>query len=367
MAEAIGMASHPPWFPPEFEPAAWTLRRPRRGRLTARDIEPVILALGAQQHATVARVQLLHVGVSTSHIESRLSTGALRIVYPGTYAVSAAPLAADGRRMAGVLACGEGAQLAGRTGALHAGVLPEGDARLDVAIPSHRRLEIPGLALVRAHPRPEEQTLVRGVPTHTVARILLDLARRDDSGEILEWAWRQSVFLGLLDIRQVRALLDHHGGRPDAPALRGLYERRRLLVGELRSRFEAAMLPIIRGAGLPEPLCNVPWDLGGGLVLRPDFRIPELKLVVEADGRDGHADVEFLLTDDERDAAYARHGYGTLRYSVWEAKRQRERVDGELRAFAATAAISGPGTAESRIAAGAWMESSTLRKGAGFH
>jgi very-short-patch-repair endonuclease len=90
------------------------------------------------------------------------------------------------------------------------------------------------------------------------------------------------------------------------------------------------MLSIIREAGRPDPLCNVPYAVAPGVVLRPDFRIPSLALVVEGDGRDGHEDVEFEISDDERDAYYRRLGNTVMRVGWWEAKRERGKVVGRL-------------------------------------
>ncbi|UTI65788.1 endonuclease domain-containing protein [Paraconexibacter antarcticus] len=232
--------------------------------------------------------------------------------------------------MAAVLAAGDGARLAGWSGMTHCGVLPEAGRNVDLAVPARRHTHLPGLSVVRCDPLPGEVVLVDGIPSHSIARLLLDLARRDDD-EILEWAWRQAIYTKQLDLREISRTLRAHHGRPGTPALRALYERRRTLAGELRNRFEVLTLGIIREAGLPEPLCNTAWEVAPGLVLKPDFRIPELRLVVESDGRDGHEDVEFLLSDDERDALYAANGHATERFTYWQVKRERARVIAQLR------------------------------------
>lgn len=296
-----------------------------------RHIDPVIAALARLQHAVVARDQLLALSLSSDHLGARVRSGILTSVYPGVYRLAGSDPTPDSRRMAAVLRCRAGAQLAGWTGASHHALLPDAGAKLDLAVPPERQVGGRGFNLTRTVARASEQTLVRGVPTHTVARVLLDLARRDDNGTVLEWAWRQAIFRELLDIRAVRQVLADHHGRAGTPALRALHDRRATLVGDLRNGFELRMLGIIRDAGLPEPLCNVPLSVGDGLVLKPDFRIPELMLVLEADGKAGHDDVEFLLTDEQRDAYYAALGYRTLRYSYWQAKQERGRVEAELR------------------------------------
>lgn len=321
-----------PWFPPAFDVDEWKITGAgRQGSST--HVDELLAQLGDRQHGTVLRAQLLWLGVGEAQVHSRLRSGHLHRIAgrPGVYAVGCPRVSASGSRMAAVLAGGRGARLAGWSGATQRLLLPQAGNAIDIAIPPTRRVGLPALTVLRATARPGEITVVDGIPTHSVARLLLDIALRDDA-ELLEWTWRQGIYHRALDLADVWRLLAAHKGAPGTPAVRALFDQRRTLVGGLRNQFEVLMLGIIREAGLPEPLCNVPWDLGDGLILTPDFRIPELGVVVESDGRDGHEDVEFLLSDTERDAAYARLGHRTLRYSYWEATRQRGRVVGELAA-----------------------------------
>ena len=321
-----------PWFPPGFDPAAWTITVLGARQTSGHHVDLVLATLADVQHGVVAWAQLRALGVTEGQIRARLRSGHLIRRRPGVYAVGRSVLSPAGKRMAVVLAAGRGARLAGWSGCTQRGVLPPAGRLVDIAIPPERRVRLPGAAICRVAVRDAEVSLADGIPTHSIARLLLDLAVREDA-DVLEWAWRQANYVKVLDIRDVARFLGDHDGAPGTPALRALYERRALLAGELRNRFELLMLSIIREAGLPEPCCNVPLQIRSGVVLHPDFCFPGLRLIVESDGRDGHEDVEFLLTDDERDAAYAALGYGTLRYSWWEARRERTRVVSELRRF----------------------------------
>lgn len=328
------MPAKRPWFPPQFDVNAWS-SAVVRGQPDSTHVDELLATLGDLQHGVVGRRQLLAVGVGEGQIRARLVSGHLHRVAgrPGIYAVGRPTLTRSGCRMAAVLAAGRGARLAGWSGFTQREVLPEAGRAVDVAIPRERRLVLPALTVLRTTVHEGEVTVCEGIPTHSMARLLLDLARRGDD-DLLEWAWRQAIYAKQLDLRDVWRLLADHAGEEGTPAVRRLYRRRRDLVGELRNRFEVLMLGIIREAGLPEPLCNVPWDVGGGLVLRPDFRIPALRLVIESDGRDGHEDVEFLLSDDERDALYAANGHTSERFTYWQAKRERSRVIAQLKAVA---------------------------------
>lgn len=319
-----------PWFPPGFDPAAWTITVLGARQTSGHHVDLVLAALADLQHGVVAWAQLRALGITEGQIRARLRSGHLIRRRPGVYAVGRAGVSPPGRRMAMVLAAGHGARLAGWSGCTQRSVLPPAGRLVDIAIPPDRRVRLLGTAIRRVAVTEAEVSLADGIPTHSMARLLLDLAVHEDA-DVLEWAWRQANYMKVLDIRDVARLLGDHHGAAGTPVLRALYERRAVLAGELRNRFELLMLSVIREAGLPEPLCNVPLQVRPGVVLHPDFCFPGLCLIVESDGRDGHADVEFLLTDDERDAAYAALGYGTLRYSWWEARRERTRVVGELR------------------------------------
>jgi hypothetical protein len=318
-----------PWMPPGLDLPHWT-RAPRE-RGADRHLDLLLATLADLQHGTVRCAQLLALRVTHRQIQRRVRSGHLHRLYTGVYAVGRRTLSPEGRRMAAFLAGGADARLAGWSGATQRLLLPEAGRRIDLAVPVSRRVLLPGVDVVRVRPIASEVTLANGIPTHTVARLLLDLARRTDDPELLEWAWRQAIFAKTLDIAEVQRVLGDHDGEPGTPALRALCDRRAQLSGTLRNRFELRMLSIFREAGLPEPLCNVPYEVAPGLVLTPDFRVPSLALVVEGDGRDGHEDVEFLRTDDERDAHYRRRGDTIMRFSWWQAKRERGRILERLR------------------------------------
>jgi putative AbiEi antitoxin of type IV toxin-antitoxin system len=76
-----------------------------------------IAALAANQHGVVARSQLLQAGLSADAIRGRVRAGRLLPLYRGVYAVGHAALRREGRWMAAVLACGDGAVLSHQTAA----------------------------------------------------------------------------------------------------------------------------------------------------------------------------------------------------------------------------------------------------------
>ena len=328
-----------PWFPVGFVTALWRLAPVARD--PSRHVDRLLAVLADVQHGVVRCMQLLALRVTRHQIQGRLRSGQLHRVFSGVYAVGRRRLSPEGCRMAAYLAAGDGARLAGWSGATQRLLLPQAGSRVDLAIPSTRRIQLPGVDVVRARWIPSEVSTADGIPTHTVARLLLDLATRRDDLEALEWAWRQAIYTKSLDLGEVRDVLRDHHGEPGTPALRALYERRLELVGTSRNRFELGMLSIIREAGLPEPWCNEPYEVAPGVILTPDFRIPSQHLVIEADGRDGHADIEFGLSDDERDRYYRRLEDTIMRFGWWEVERERGRIINILRDHAARVKLNG--------------------------
>lgn len=90
--------------------------KPTRNQSTR---DQLVAALARRQHDVLARRQLLALGVGRGAIAARLKSGRWRLEYRGVYATRHAPLSREGRSMAAVLACGEGAVLSHRS----AGVL----------------------------------------------------------------------------------------------------------------------------------------------------------------------------------------------------------------------------------------------------
>src|SRR5215203_5191564 len=74
-----------------------------------------IAELAARQHGTVARRQLIALGLSSKEIERRIAYGRLHPVHRGVYAVGHKALSGLGRWMAPVLAAGDGAVLSHRS------------------------------------------------------------------------------------------------------------------------------------------------------------------------------------------------------------------------------------------------------------
>jgi hypothetical protein len=76
-----------------------------------------VARFAARQHGVVSVSQLLAAGLTRTAIARRVAARRLHPVFRGVYAVGHAGLSNEGRWIAAVLACGEGAALSHRSAA----------------------------------------------------------------------------------------------------------------------------------------------------------------------------------------------------------------------------------------------------------
>ncbi len=173
----------------------------------------------------------------------------------------------------------------------------------------HRTRELPTRDVVR-----HEMINVTAPP-----RTLLDLASTLPY-KPLRRAIRQAQALGRVNVPQLVLALSRAGRRPGAAKVRRIIASG---PAPTRSELEDAVLDLIVRGGLAHPDVNRPLLLDGRRVI-PDFRWPDQRLVVEADGAAWH-DTELARADDaERQALLEAHGERVLRVT-WEQAMVRRR------------------------------------------
>lgn len=287
---------------------------PRRGT----DTDAVIDGLAAGQHGVVARRQLLEMGVPERAIDYRIGKGRLHRLYRGVYRVGPVRGRRE-REMAAVLACGAGAVLSHRSAAVVWGMVParRRSAPVEVCIRRGYRAPGPKLRVHRVAIPAEEATTVEGVPVTVPARTVLDLAASCEERE-LEQALAQGERRGLVDRRQIAALVDRYPRRAGTRLLR------KLLADDGRASFtrseaESRFLSLVRKAQLEPPETNV--RLGGYEV---DFLWRAARLVVEVDGYAYHSSPGAFDRDRRRDAVLTASGFRVLRVTWRQLVREPE-------------------------------------------
>jgi very-short-patch-repair endonuclease len=272
-------------------------------------------------------------GFTPKAIEHWIQVGYFNPVYPGVYAVGHPDLSRHGHFMAAVLACGDGALLSHVTAAVHWGLLRSAASRIDITVPSPRRVRAQHpIRIHRAGLHHDDYRLHEHIPVTGPARTLIDLADVVPANRIRE-AYEQSQRVGLFDRAELTALIARTNGR------RGLKVIGRLLAEatddppELRSRLEREFLDLLRAAGIPLPATNVVVE---GLVV--DAYWPEHGLVVELDGYGYHHSREAFERDHERDEILANAGLAVRRFTHSRLHNHPESVMETMR----TALANGP-------------------------
>lgn len=211
--------------------------------------DAVIARLVKGQHGVVSVRQLRAAGIAEHRVLHRARIGRLHRIHRGVYAVGHRHLSQEGRFMAAVLACGEGA-LSHLSAAWLWDLLDAPLSPVDVTIPgtAGRRARI-GIHVHRSPSVPEVTTIHRGIPVTTPARTIEDLRRSGVPDSRVRYAIRQ-------------AELKHLALNEPAPPF------------PTRSDLEDAFLDLCRRHRIPQPAVNVKVAGGGGrlLLARPEAR-----------------------------------------------------------------------------------------------
>jgi hypothetical protein len=284
--------------------------------------------LAARQHGIVARRQLADIGIRDRGIKRRVSHGHLHRIHPGVYAVGHPRLTSEGRWMAAVLACGEGAVLSHLDAAVLWKIYDSQRTRVHVTVLSRRQVH--GLWIHRARRLdPRDVTVHDAIPVTTVARTLVDLTDLLPRDRLLR-AMREADYLRLLDLDSLNAAVDRASGRRNLTRLKQALAHHRegqIVRGELEHRF----LELVGGAGLPAPETNVRVTTRKR-IYTVDCLWRNTGVAVELDGRAAHARTAAFEEDRARDAALSAIGLRPLRYTWRRVTAESAEVVAELRA-----------------------------------
>jgi very-short-patch-repair endonuclease len=270
-----------------------------------------VAAVAANQFGVVTRQQLSECGLGAGAIDYRVATKRLQLLWRGVYAFGHRELRPEGRLLGAVLACGPDAVLSHRSAARLWGLLVTARPAIDVMVPARtgrgRRL---GIDLHRVR-RLDDQDLtqVKGIPTTTVARTLVDLCEVVPD-RLVERALDQAYVLRLLAPDALADALTRSNGRRTAP-LRRLLGADRHAAAVTHSELEERFLRLVRRAGLPEPEVNA--RLHGYEV---DFLWRTERRVIEVDGHAFHSTPQALTRDRRKDSDLDLAGFRVTRFTA---------------------------------------------------
>ena len=251
--------------------------------------------MAGRQHGVVTRRQLLDRGWSSSAIDRALRDGRLHRLHRGVFALGHKALSREGKWMAAVLACGDGAVLSHRSAAHLHGLITRSPLLADVTTPR------PGRRLdgVRRHRtrrlHDDDVTRKSGIPVTTVARTVVDLADVETRRTVERAAGQAEIAYGITP--------SPINGRRGTGRLNGAPDRS-------RSELERAFGKLCEDHELPRPEQNA--KVQG---IEVDFLWRAERLVVELDGWRYHRTRQAFERDRERDQALARSGHRVLRFT----------------------------------------------------
>jgi very-short-patch-repair endonuclease len=274
------------------------------------EVDTLVAAAAAQSRGVLSRVELRACGLTDEAIKVRVRSGRLHRVFRGVYAVGHAGLTPEGRWLAAVKACGPVAALSHSSLAMLFELLPVEDRRPEVTIPATSKCHVEGIVVHRT--RDFERLSHKSIPTTSAARLILDLAPRLDDVPLRRLMSRAQS-RHLTNHRLLARQLDRAAGRP------GRARFARVLAGRppaTRTELEDRVHDLLAAAGLTPPHVNVPLRLDGRRVI-PDFRWPEHRLIVEADGAQWHDTPQARAEDAERQALLEAHGERVIRVT-WQ-------------------------------------------------
>jgi hypothetical protein len=301
---------------------------------TGLPVTPAIVARCARQHGVASGKQIVAIGLSRQAINKRVKAMTLFEIYDDVYALSPR-VPADGLRAAACLSVPDGrTMLRGWSAAEILGMASRPDARHHIVttrdVRERRGLAVHRTTLALPHRR------VRGIPVTEPLRVLLDLAV-EQSGRELERLVGEALFLRLVGDRQIDTVSTRYPGHPGLANLGAISPkeaRRRRTVLPLAER----MLLTLDALPIPAPVCEYRLRGISGKRYRADFAWPDLRVILEADGRDAHARRQQMEDDRFRDADLLAAGWKTLRFTGRQFTRERRAFE---QFVVATVGVSG--------------------------
>jgi very-short-patch-repair endonuclease len=186
--------------------------------------------------------------------------------------------------------------------------VPEPD-QIDVIV-AHRHASRAGLRTHVVGLRRDEVTVFGTARVTTLSRTIADCIGRlspDLADGVLSWALTR----GLADADDLRRMVDERTGSWGNRRRRRAYD---LAADGAASVAEQRLHRMLRRAGLTGWEPNAPVRVRGQVIARADVLFPEVRLVIEVDGRRYHGADRFQL-DRDRDNVLVSAGYTVLRFT----------------------------------------------------
>jgi very-short-patch-repair endonuclease len=287
--------------------------------------DAAVAAMAAEAEGVLDDDELRSCGLDASAISRRARAGRLHRLYEGVYAVGHPNVSLKGRFVAAAKACRPHAALSHHAAGADCGIQPWKDRDIEVTVwdgvdHRHAGIQVHRSSLITRSDCVISAGILVTKPTWTVVALASEL-----QAPALRDVVRAALKEQLVSVRGLLLLLDRLGPVRGSRVLRDILSR----ALPTRSELEEVVLDVIEAGGFEAPAVNEPLSLDGRIVI-PDFRWPEQKLVLEADGAAWHDDPLTRAYDAERQTLLEARGETVLRTRWQEATKAPTRLQKRL-------------------------------------
>jgi len=287
--------------------------------------------IAERQFGLIEREQALNADMSPAAIARRLANGRWRLELPRVYRLAGAPKSWEQSLKAATLWGGERCVASHEAAAALHGLSSVRARQVHVQLA--KQLRHPGVITHRTRFAGQYATSVRGIPTTSVTRTLIDLAGTTPK-KTLEKALDEALRQGMTDLGRLRGVLARSGmKRRGAKALRTLLEARDPAKERSDSELEDKLIRLIRSEGLPPPALHynvVEEDRWLGEV---DLAYPRQRIAIEAHGYRFHSSRSVWEDDQRRENGLVEAGWKVLKVTSSQLENDPGLVIGALRSL----------------------------------
>lgn len=276
--------------------------------------QSAILRIASEQGGAIRRDQALGVGFTATSIDWRVRTEEWQVVAKGVYRLMEMPGRISILRAAATVL--PQATVSHYSAAVLHGLRGVSDDTISVTVPSKTTHTFPGVRVFRNDDLSTEHiSVVRGLPTTTLERTIIDLAAAL-SPRHLEFVVDDVLAHGRCQVADLRVVLDSvaRRGKPGVVTTRALLDDRSA-VDENRTQLERAGHKLLDEGGFTgyESEYPMPW----APTRRFDVAFPVDEVAIEWDSIRWHTQKRRFQTDRERDRLAVEHGWRVLRFT-WQ-------------------------------------------------
>ena len=303
------------------------------------DVDARIADTAARQLGLFTYQQARRAGATRAFLRHRLGHRQWVEVEYHVYALTGSPTSWRQHLLAAVLSAGGVSAASHRSAAQLYGCPGFRQDWLELSVPRGRRPRLPRAVLHEASLPRHHIKIVQGIPTTSVARMLVDNAALLHPRRT-ERAIDNCLARRLVTVAALWSVMADVGGRGrDGVAL-----MRELLLARGEgfvapaSELERMMVELLVANGLPLPVRELNLGDADGWIGRVDFVYRDAKVLIEVDGRFGHTQLLDRRADKARDNRLTAAGWRILRIDYEMLVRHPDAVVGQIRSLLKLAA-----------------------------